>query len=44
MSKLHRQDSDASDTERADEELYLGRWLIDELEKEFQEPMGYSRY
>ena len=30
---FHHQNSDASETERADEELYLWKQLIDELEK-----------
>ena len=33
MRNLHRQNSNASETERADEELYLWKQLIDELEK-----------
>ena len=33
MRSLHRQNSNASETERADEELYLWKQLIDELEK-----------
>ena len=33
IRRLHRQNSDASETERADEELYLLKNLIDELEK-----------
>ena len=33
MRSLHRQNSNASETERADEELYLWKQLIDELDK-----------
>ena len=33
MRSFHRQNSNASQTERADEELYLLKNLIDELEK-----------